>query len=128
MGVLLGERENGLSACIQKSQFYITQYYLEHIYMYILIEYRFIAMRHIFNSLLSEHKHSKQNDDYSTFHTRHTRHSTSSFELAVVNCVCMAEEGFRAEMYCNHRFVCYVYALKTVEYMYIRTYFEVRWL
>ena len=33
----------------------------------ILIEYRFIAMRHIFNSLLSEHKHSKQNDDYSTF-------------------------------------------------------------
>ena len=28
-----------------------------------IIEYRFIAMRHIFNSLLLEHKHSKQNDD-----------------------------------------------------------------
>ena len=53
-------------------------------------------MRHIFNSLL--------------------------FELVVVNCVCTAEEGFRAETYCiymtiyiyiyYHRFVCYVYALK----------------
>ena len=33
-----------------------------------------------------------------------TRHSTSSFELAVVNCVCTAEEGFRAETYCISSF------------------------
>ena len=31
--------------------------------MNLIIEYRFIAIRHIFNSLLLEHKHSKQNDD-----------------------------------------------------------------
>ena len=51
--------------------------------------------------------------------TQSSSHSASSFELAVVNCVCTAEEGFRVETYCTvyHRFVCYVYALKedTVE-------------
>ena len=48
-------------------------------------------------------------------------YSTVRFELAVVNCVCTTEEGFRAKTYCTvyHRFVCYVYGLKedTVEYM-----------
>ena len=43
-------------------------------------------MRHIFNSLL--------------------------FELVVVNCVCTAEEGFRAETYCIYMYI-YIYILSS---------------
>ena len=53
--------------------------------------------------LLSEHKHSKQNDDIYTVQCVSARKPSSAVhtQLAVVNCVCTAEEGFRAETYCT---------------------------
>ena len=54
-----------------------------------IIEYRFIAMRHIFNSLLLEHKHSKQNDDIQYVSARKPSSAvhTVALEVWLVNAV-----------------------------------------
>ena len=69
--------------------------YSVHIHVHVhVIEYRFIAMRHIFNSLLLEHKHSKQNDDIQYVSARkpssavHTQFTTANSKDEVECLVC----------------------------------------